>query len=323
MAVPAGTTTTFDLTGVREDLSNLIFSISPVETPAVSNMKKGTATNTFHEWQTDSLSAAALNSHLDGDDSAPNTISATSRLGNYTQILKKTVQVSGTSDAVNKAGRAKELAYQLSKRSKELKRDLEFVVTQNNAADAGPASTAREMAGMETWIASNKDNSSAGTTPATSSGAATTAPTDGSTTRTLTEAMLKTVLASAWDAGGDPTTIMVGSFNKQVASGFSGIATLYRDTAPKVGQAEIIGAADVYVSDFGQLAIVPNRFQRGRTALVLDWEYWKLCALTGRSFKQERLAKTGDSEKRHIVGEYTLESCNEAASGKVADLATS
>ena len=321
MAVPTGTTTTFDLTGVREDLSNLIFSISPTETPAVSNMKKGTATNTFHEWQTDALAAAAANSHLDGDDSSPNTIAATSRLGNYTQIMKKTVQVSGTSDAVNKAGRAKELAYQLSKRSKELKRDLEFAVTQNAAGHAGGSTTARVMAGMETWIASNKDNFTDGTTPVTSSGAATTAPTDGTTVRTLTEAMLKTVLASAWDAGGDPSTLMVGSFNKQIASTFSGIATLYRDTAPSLGQAQIIGAADIYVSDFGQLAIVPNRFMRGRTALVIDWDYWRLAALSGRSFKQERLAKTGDSEKRHIVGEYTLEACNQAASGKIADLA--
>lgn len=222
---------------------------------------------------------------------------------------------------MNKAGRAKELAYQLSKRSKELKRDLEFAVTQNAAAHAGGSATARAMAGMETWIASNKDNDATGTSTVTSSGAATTAPTDGSTVRTLTEAQLKTVLASAWEAGGDPSTLMVGSFNKQIASTFSGIATLYRDTAPKVGQTQIIGAADVYVSDFGQLAIVPNRFQRGRTALVIDWDYWKLAALSGRSFKQERLAKTGDSEKRHIVGEYTLESCNEAASGKIADLA--
>jgi len=321
MAVPSGTTTTFDLTGIREDLSNLIFNISPTETPAVSNMKKGTATSTYHEWQTDSLAAAASNSHLDGDDSSANTIQATSRLGNYTQILKKTVQVSGTSDAVNKAGRAKELAYQMSKRSKEVKRDLELSVTQNSAAVAGSSATARAMAGMETWIASNKDNFTDGTTPVTSSGAPTTAPTDGTTVRTLTEAQLKTVLASAWDAGGDPSTFMVGSFNKQQASTFSGIATLYRDTAPKVGQTQIIGAADVYVSDFGQLAIVPSRFMRGRTGLVVDWDYWKLCPLSGRSFKQERLAKTGDSEKRHILGEYTLECCNEAASGKIADLA--
>lgn len=195
---------------------------------------------------------------------------------------------------------------QLSKRSKELKRDLEFAVTQNAAAVAGSSATARAMAGMETWIASNKDqDATSGTTPVTSSGAATTAPTDSSTVRTMTEAQLKTVLASAWDAGGDPSTLMVGSFNKQIASTFSGIATLYRDTAPKVGQAQIIGAADVYVSDFGQLAIVPNRFQRGRTALVIDWDYWKICALSGRSFKQERLAKTGDSEKRHIVNSFS------------------
>lgn len=284
-------------------------------------MKKGKATATLHDWQTDALAAAADNKHLDGDDSTALTISATSRVGNYTQILKKTVQVSGTSDAVNKAGRASELAYQLAKRGKEIKRDLEHAVTRNYAAVAGSSATERHMASMETWLSSNKSNYTDGTTPATTSGAPTTAPSDGSTVRTFTEALLKTVLSSVWEAGGDPSTLMVGSHNKQIASGFSGIATLYRDTAPKVGQAEIIGAADVYVSDFGQLAIVPNRFQRGRTALVIDWEYWELCAL--RPFKQERLAKTGDSEKRHIVGEYTLACLNEAASGKVADLTVS
>lgn len=321
MAVPAGTTTEFDLTGTREDLSDIIYDISPIETPAVSNMRKGTATATYHEWQTDSLAAAADNAHLDGDDSTALTISPTSRVGNYTQILKKTVQVSGTSDAVNKAGRAKELAYQIAKRGKEIKRDLEKVVTGAYAAVQGSSATQRHMASMETWLSTNKDNYTDGTTPATTSGAPTTAPTDGTTVRTFTEALLKTVLGNVWDSGGDPTTLMVGKYNKQVASGFSGIATLYRDTAPRVGQAEIIGAADVYVSDFGQLAIVPNRFMRGRTALVIDWDFWELTAL--RPFKQERLAKTGDSEKRHIVGEYTLACLNEAASGKVADLTTS
>lgn len=318
MAVPAGTTTEFDIVGDREDLEDIIFDISPVETPFASNAKKGGADRTYAEWQTDALAAAAANANLDGDDSSPNTITATLRLGNYTQILKKTVQVSGTTEAVDKAGRESELAYQLAKRGKELKRDLEYALCQNTVAVAGSSATARQMAGIERWIATNKDHNTDGTTPVTTSGAPTTDLTDGTTVRTFTEALLKAVLASVWDEGGDPTTLMVGKYNKQIASGFSGIATLYRDTAPKIGQAEIIGAADVYVSDFGQLAIVPNRFMRGRTAAVIDWDYWEVSAL--RPFFKEKLAKTGDSEKWHIVGEYTLKALNEKASGKIADL---
>lgn len=319
MAVPAGTTTEYDIVGDREDLDDVIFDISPVETPFASNAKKGSVSATFDEWQTDSLAAAAANANLDGDDSSPNTASATLRLGNYTQILKKTVQVSGTSDAINKAGRESELAYQLAKRGKELKRDLEYALCQNTLAVVGSSVTARQMAGIERWIATNKDNYTDGTTAVTTSGAPTTDLTDGTTVRTFTEALLKTVLADTWDNGGDPTTLMVGKFNKQIASGFAGIATLYRDTAPKIGQTEIIGAADVYVSDFGQLSIVPNRFMRGRTALVIDWDYWEVSAL--RPFFKEKLAKTGDSEKWHIVGEYTLKALNEKSSGKIADLA--
>ncbi len=316
MAVPTGTTTKYDIAGDREDLANMIWDISPTETPACSMIGKGKASNTYHEWQTDALDAAAVNAHLDGDDSAPNTITPTVRVGNYTQILKKTVQVSGTTDAVDKAGRKTELAHQLAKRGKEVKRDLEFAVTRNAKADAGTSATARTMAGMESWISTNKDDATDGTTPPAAAGARTTAPTDG-TGRAFTEAQLKSVLQSTWSAGGDPTVVMVGASNKQTASGFSGIATQYRDN-PKVAQAKIIAAADVYVSDFGEHAIIPNRFSRNATALVLDPEMWELCAL--RSWKTEKLAKTGDSEKRHIIGEYTLKAKNEAANGKVADL---
>jgi hypothetical protein len=321
MAVPSNTVTTYNFSGgQREDLEDVIYNTSPTETPIITAMKKGKAEAKFHEWLTDTLAAPAENAHLDGDDSAADSYTSPYRLGNRTQILKKVVVVSGSQEAVNKAGRRSEIAYELQKRSREIKRDLEYAVAQNSAAVAGTSSTVRKMAGMETWLSSNKDSHATGTTPGSTDGAPTTAPTDGTTVRTFTESLLETVLQSIWDEGGDPNTLTLGKFNKGVFSGFGGIATQYRDN-PKNIQGTIIAGADVYVGDFGELVAVPCRQVRDRTAMIIDWDYWKLCAL--RPFFQEKLAKTGDAEKYHIVGEYTLACLNEKASGKVADLATS
>lgn len=320
MALGTNTTTKYDLTGIREDLEDVIWDISPTETPVVSSIDKVSVSQTTHEWQTDSLAAASTNAQLEGDDTDATAVSATAKVANYTQILKEVILTSRTSDRVNKAGRGEEHAYQLAKAGRKLKRDLEYSVSRNQAAVAGSEATARQMASVETWLKTNKSYATiGGTTPGTSSGAPTTAPTDG-TQRTFTEALLKSVIADAWDAGGDPSMIVTGPVNKQTLSGFAGIATQYRDNQQK-GPATIIAAADIYVSDFGEHTVVPSRFSRDRTVLLLDPEMWALG--TFDPFKQERLAKTGDNKKSHIVGEYTLICRNEAASGKVADLLTS
>lgn len=318
MAVPSNTVQTDSRKGLREDLHDKIFQISPVETPICMTIGTGKAKNVLHEWQVDSLTTAASNAHIEGDDADADSRAATSRVGNQLQILKKVVGVSGTSEAVDSAGRRSEFAYQLAQASKELKRDLEFTVSQNAAAHSGGSATARTMAGMETWIANNKSQGD-GTTPGITSGTPSTAPTDGTTVRAVTEQMLKDVVKLCWDEGGEPSIVSVGGFNKQAMSAFSGIATLYRDSQ-KLAPAQIIASADIYVSDFGQLSIVANRFQRDRTALVYDPKMWDLAFL--RRFKREKLAKTGDSMKSHIVGEVTLACRNEKASGKIADLTT-
>lgn len=249
----------------------------------------------------------------------------TVRLSNFTQIIKKTVQASRTARVVRAAGRADEFNYQLKKRMAEVGRDLEASLTQNNAATAGSnaAGSAALMASLESWLSTNKTSVGTGTAQTTpgadaSLGYPATAPTDSTVTGTLTEAAVKVVIRSAWTSGGEPSMIMVGPGAKQKISGsFTGIATRFRDV--KAGkQAEITGAADLYVSDFGEFKIVPNRFQRDVTLFVLDTEHFKLATLDG--FTMERLAKTGDSDKAHIVGEFTLESGNEAASGKVTDI---
>lgn len=313
MAQVSNTFSTYDAVGIREDLSDMIYDVSPTETPFFSMAKKAKAANTYHEWQTDSLDAAASNAHVEGDETSYGAITATVRLGNYTQILKKNAIVSGTNEAVNRAGRNREMAYQIVKKTKEIKRDLEKALLDNNARVAGNDTTAREMAGVPAWIATN---TSAGTGGVDPTGDGTDARTDG-TQRAFTEALLKTVLQSCWDNGGDPTVLMVGSFNKQAVSGFTGGATKFDKTEDK----RLTASVDVYVSDFGELRVVPNRFQRTRDGLVLQKDMWSVAML--RPLKNEERAKTGDAEKRELLMECTLVANNEKASGIVADLTTS
>lgn len=324
MAVPGGTTQTFQGVGIREDLSDIIYDITPTETPFLSMARRGKATQTKHEWQTDALAAAdGANAVIEGDDATINTFTATTRLANYTQIMDKAISISGSMEAVNSAGRKSELSYQLSKRSRELKRDMEARLTGNYASTAGAAGAARATAGVEAWLASNTELGSGGAVGGYTTTGVVVAATDATSTQfqTFIEADLKSVIKQCWTNGGDPGVVMVGPFNKQKASGFGGIATLYRDTAGSMKPATIMGAADVYVSDFGEHRIVPNRFSRDRTALVLDMDYWEVAYL--RPFQQAKLAKTGDSEKRQLLVEFALVSKNEAASGKIADLTVS
>jgi hypothetical protein len=323
MTVPAATTQTFQQVGTREDLSDIIYDLSPTETPFVQKAARTKAKQVFHEWQTDVLASAAANKQIEGDDASSLTMTPTVRLGNYTQISAKAIVVSGTADATDKAGRKSELSYQLMKRGKELKRDIEYAVTQNQGSTAGGVGTARSLASVESWLATNRTSATGGasTTPGFSSGTVT-APTDATVQTTLSEANLKAVISACWTQGGQPEMVLVGSYNKQKISAFSGIATqTYNYDAKWAKQGAILAAADVYVSDFGVLQIVPSRFNRDRTALVLDMEYWAIAYL--RPFTQYELAKTGDAEKRQMLVEFTLEAKNEKASGKVTDLATS
>jgi len=314
MAQPTNTFDTYDSVGEREDLSDVIYSISPTDTPFLSSAAKTKATAVLHEWQTDSLAAAVTNNAvIEGDEATLDASTATTRLSNSTQIMDKTVVITGTQESVDKAGRASELAYQIAKRAKELKRDMEATITGNIAEVGGNSSTARKMGTLGSWVTTNDDLASDG---ASGAGAGNAAHTDG-TQRAFTESQLKSVIKSVWNAGGDPSMVMVGPFNKQKLSGFTGNSTRFDAGA----DATLYTSVDVYASDFGQLQVVPNRFSRDRDAYVLDMEYWGIAFL--RDFSMHELAKTGDSEKRQLLVEATLESRNEAASGLVADLTTS
>ena len=313
MAQPSETFDTYDSIGEREDLSDVIYNISPTDTPFLSSAAKTQATAVLHEWQTDSLAAAVTNNAvIEGDEATADAITATTRLSNSCQILDKVVTISGTQEAVDKAGRASEIAYQIAKKAKELKRDLESTLTSNNQEVTGGSGTARQLGGIGSWIATNDVFGAGGA----SGSVGNTARTNG-TQRAFTEAQLKSVIKSVWNSGGNPQIIMVGPFNKQKLSGFTGNSTRFDAGA----DATLYTSVDVYASDFGQTQVVPNRFSRDREASVLDMDMWGVAFL--RDFSMHELAKTGDTEKRQLLVECTLESRNEAASGMIADLTTS
>jgi len=325
MSQTSNTFDTYNAKGIRESLSNVIYNISPEETPFMSNIGRENVKNTYFEWQTDSLAAASTtNAQVEGDDvTTYDSTSATTRIGNYTQISYKTVLISGTLESVDKAGRRSELAYQLAKRSAELKRDMESIMLTNQAASAGSAgvSTAlRKSGSLLAFLKTNTDKGTGGADPSyTTKPDATRTDATAANLRTFTETILKSVIQKVWASGGSPKVLMVGPVNKQRVSGFAGIAQIRKEVVGNRA-ATIIGAADVYVSDFGNVNVVPNRFQRERDAFVLDPEYASVAFL--RPFNTIDLAKTGDAEKRMIVVEYGLKVNTEAAHGLAADLTT-
>lgn len=305
--------------GQRESLEDVIYNISPTETPVASSLPRPSVDAVKHDWQTDALADAASNAQVEGSDASAPTATATVLLSDYCQIFRKVVRVSDTLRAVNTAGRRDELAYQTMKRGQEIVRDIEYAITRNQASTSGSAAGARQLAGMESWIATRQTHNGNGTTTGYSSGTVA-APTDGTSTTAFTVAQLKASIANTVEGGGDPGSIFLGKHNKQVASGFTGIATLQRDVNGQQG-AVIVGTADWYRSDFGAHRLLYDRFSRDRTVLGLDMDYWAIGVL--RPMKTTPLAKVGSSERRMLETELTLISRNEAASFKIADRNTS
>jgi len=315
MTIIANTFTSFDAKGIRESLSSVIANIAPEETPFTSNVGSENVSNTFFEWQTDSLSDVDVTPVIDGDDVASfDATSPTVRIGNYTQIRRRSMIIADNLGFQDLAGRNDEIAYQIAKRGKEIKRDNESIYTGNTARSAGSASAGRVTAGLGAWIATNVNKAGDGTNPTAVDGSD--ARNDG-TQRDFTEAMLKDVMQKAYTEGGNPSVLMVGPFNKTVVSGFAGIAA-QRYQAPTDGPTTIIGAADVYLSDFGALTVVPNRFSRERDAWCLDTEYASIATL--RPVQKVDLARTGDAEKSMLICETGLKISNEKAHGLIADL---
>lgn len=307
MAAPGNTFLTTAAIGNREDLTNIISRIDPTDTPVYSMSGKAKATATLHEWQTQALVAAASNAQVEGDDFSASAVTPTVRLTNRTQISTKAIVVSGSQEAVDKAGRDSEIGYQMALKGLELRRDIEFGLTQNDVTATAP----RKARGLLGWTVDNTSKD-AGTTLASYTG--NTGVTDG-TTRAFTEAQLKTVLQLVFIAGGKPNTITMGAAAKQAFSGFTGGATRNDNSEDK----KVTAAVDVYVSDFGTLKAVPNLFQRTRDVFIL--ESGKLNIAWLRPIFKKEIAATGDSEKKMLVCEWTLQNENPKAHGAVYDVA--
>jgi hypothetical protein len=307
MSAPSDTFLTTAAIGNKEDLTDFITRISPTETPTLSMAAKATATNTLHEWQTQDLAAAASNAQAEGDDATNIAVTPTVRLTNRTQISTKTVQIAGSQQSATSAGRKNEMGYQMSLKSLELKRDMEFGLTQNDVLATSP----RKSRGLLGWV---RDNVSKASDTTVASYTGNTGVTDG-TTRAFTEAQLKSVLQLVFTAGGKPDTIMMGAAAKQTFSGFTGGNTRTDNSEDK----KVNAAVDVYVSDFGTLKAVPNLFQRTRDVFVLESD--KIAVAYYRGFKTEDLAKTGDSDRKMLVVEYCMENKAPKAHGAVYDIA--
>jgi|SRR5882672_1819368 len=306
MTAPTNTYLTTAAIGNREDLSDTIYRISPTQTPLLNMAAKAKATATLHEWQTQDLAAAASNAQVEGDNASAKVVTPTVRLSNRTQISTKTVVVSGTQQAVQSAGRKDEMGYQMALAALELKRDMEFGLTQNNVTATDP----RQSRGLLGWIVDNTSKAS-NTTLASYTG--NTAQTDG-TQRTFTEAQLKSVLQSIFTAGGMPDTIMLPPGGKQTFSTFTGNAT----RMDKSEDAKLYASIDVYTSDFGEIKAVPNRFQRARDVFILQSD--KVAVAYLRPFSTIDLATTGDAMQKELVVEYCLEMRAPKAHGAVYDI---
>lgn len=305
MAAPANTFLTTAAIGNREDLSDAIYRISPTATPVLSRAAKTKATNTLHEWQVQELAAAASNKQAEGDDASAKSVTPTVRLTNRTQISTKTVIVSGSQQAMNSAGRKDELAYQLALASAEIKRDMETDLTQLDVTATSP----RQSRGLRGWVVDNV-NRNGGTLASYTGNTGYTAGTQ----RAFTEAQIKDVLQQCYTAGGEPDMIMLPPAAKQTFSSFSGNAT----RMDKSEDAKLYAAVDFYVSDFGTIEAVPNRFMATRDVFLLQSD--KLAIAYLRPFFTKELAPTGDAEKREIIVEYTLECRAPKAHGAVYDI---
>lgn len=316
MAVPTNTWQTYNgLTAgsIREDLADIIYNIAPTETPFMANVGKGKAVGTFHEWQIDTLDTAADSAAIEGNDAVNVAITATTRVGNYTQINTKTVQVSGSDMVSDNAGMGPRMAYEIAKKGQELKRDMEVgLIGTNKARAAGSSGVARQYGSILSWIATNSNKATAGS-PADPTGNGTDTRTAG-TARAFTEPMLTDVIDKIFLAGGNPSMILTNTKQKRVITGFTGNATKYKQVDDK----KVVNAVDVYVSDYGELMVVPDRFMRQSEVFILDKDMWSVDYY--RDFQTFDLAKTGDSERKQMLVEYTLTSKQQAASGIVCDL---
>lgn len=313
--------TTYNSVGNREELADVIYNIDPSDTQFLSMLRKEKIDSKRPEWQTDVLAAAASNALVEGAEYTYPTLTPTVRVGNYTQISGKSLQISGTQEVVDKAGRKSEVAYQTLKKGKELRRDQDKILLDNQASRAGTDSgpQTRLLGGFPAWLTTNAQRGTNGVDGGYNSG---TGAVDASTNgddRDFTIEMLQVAQQQAFDSGADPRILQMPSSQKRVFSGFEGISEL-RSNIGSRSQATIVDAADYYVGDFGEMEVVVDRFQRARDVFVIDPDMVSMLIL--RPLFREKAPKTGDSHRRVMITEYSLKVSNEAAHALITDLRT-
>ena len=322
MGQPTNTFSAYDAVGVREDLQDAIYNVSPEATPVLSAGRRFTAKQKFHEWQRDSLATPNKdNAVIEGDDRTGTALTATTRVGNYVQLFDAVAVVTSTNEKSKKAGRSSEMKYQIAKKYKELKRDVEAMITSGNPAVAGNDTTARKSGGLGVFLYTNTSHGGAGATAAHTSGAPTTANTAG-TNRAFAESQIKTVMQSIYTNSGEmPTLVALTPSHKAGFSAFTGIASTRFNMDSKKGQAAIIGGADVYLSDFGKLTVVPNYVMatsNPNASFILNPDTYGVAYLQG--WNSEPLAKTGHTDKEMVSAELCLVVTSESSNGKVDNL---
>ena len=318
MAQPTNTFDSYDAKGLKEDLEDVIYDVSPEETPFYTACAKVKATNTLHEWQTDTLRSSAVNAHIEGDDTVAEARTATVRLQNYSQIFKNAVVIAGTEDILDKAGRAKEMAYQVMKIAKEQKLDIEKALFANQARVIGSSTAARKLAGAPAWMTTNVNfvSASSGANP---TGDGTNTRTDSGAPTAFTQAKFDDVMQDIWASGGKPDTVYLSSYQMNIALGFTGNNN--QRSAVQAGDEKVIKSLAVYVTPWGTVEFKPTRENRSSDIFIMQDDMWSCGVLRGT--KNQALAKTGDNEKRQVVTELTLICRNEKASGGIFDNTTS
>jgi hypothetical protein len=318
MAQPTNTFDSYDAVGIREDLSDVIYKITPDDTPFYSKCSKGKAKNTLSEWQTDTLRASGTNAHIEGDNTTAAARSPTTRLGNYTQIFKDAVVVPDTDEGLDKAGRAREMGEQMLKVAAEQKLDIEKALFANNARVAGNATTARELAGVGAWLKTNVDFQS-GNSGANPTGDGTNARTDDGTPTAFAQTKFDSVMQSIWEEGGKPDTVYLSAFQMNKALSFTGNNN--QRSQVQASAERVIKSLAVYVTPWGTVEFMPSRENRSRDVFIMQDNMWSVAVL--RPTKNVELAKTGDATTRQVVTELTLCAKNEAANGAIYDNTTS
>jgi len=320
MAIVTNTYQSAQIKGIKEDLSDVIYNITPDDTPFYSACKKTKAKNTLVEWQTDTLRSSGANAHVEGDETTFDAAVPTVRLNNRTQIFKDAVIIADTDEGLSKAGRAKEMAYQTLKIAREQKLDIEKALFANQAADAGNnTSTPRYLAGLGAWVKTNTNFDATGSTVAgdNPTGDGSDARTDNDTERAFTQDLFDDVMQKVWTSGGNPDRVYLSPTNMNIALGFTGGGNSRRNI--DAAKETVYNSVDVYVTPWGTVEFTPSREVRGKDVYILQSDMWEVGVLRGT--KNTELAKTGDATKRQVVTELTLCAKNEASSGGVFDTA--